>query len=115
MDDAAPALSSASVDGDALKLTFNEALDEGSVPPASAFAVTVAGSARTVGSVAVSESAVTLSLSSAVVSGETVTVGYTVPDGCRYAAGEGHRRKCGGHVCQHPGDQRDSRAPRKCR
>ena len=81
MDDAAPALSSASVEGDALKLTFNESLDEGSVPPASSFAVTVAGSSRTVSSVAVSESEVTLTLSTAVVSGETVTVGYTVPTG----------------------------------
>ena len=80
-DEAAPELSSASVDGSALTLTFNEALDEGSVPPASSFSVTVAGSARTVESVSVSGSAVTLTLASAVTSGETVTVGYTVPTG----------------------------------
>ena len=80
-DDTAPTLSSATVDGDALSLVFDEALDGGSVPPASSFAVTVAGSARTVESVSVSGSAVTLTLASAVTSGETVTVGYTVPTG----------------------------------
>ena len=74
-----PTLSSATVDGDALTLTFSEALDGDSEPPASSFAVTVVGSARTVDAVAVSGSTVTLTLSSAVVSGETVTVGYTVP------------------------------------
>ena len=42
------ALVSASVTGDALTLTFADALDESSVPPAGAFAVTVAGEARTV-------------------------------------------------------------------
>ena len=81
VDDTAPTLSSASVDGDALTLTFSEALDGDSEPAASTFAVTVAGSARTVDAVAVSEKVVTLTLSSAVVSGETVTVGYTVPTG----------------------------------
>ncbi len=81
VDDMAPTLSSASVDGDALTLTFSEALDGDSEPPAFSFAVTVAGSARTVDAVAVSEKVVTLTLSSAVVSGETVTVGYTVPTG----------------------------------
>ena len=81
VDDAAPALSIASVDGATLTLTFGEALDEDSKPPASAFAVTVAGSSRTAEAVSVSGSAVTLTLSSAVTSGETVTVGYTVPTG----------------------------------
>ena len=80
-DDAAPALTGATVDGAALTLTFGEALDEGSVPPASSFAVTVAGSARAVDSAAVSGSTVVLTLSSAVTSGEMVTVGYTVPTG----------------------------------
>ena len=80
-DDVAPTLSSASVDGDALTLTFSEALDGDSVPPASSFAVTVGDSARAVDSAAVSGSTVVLTLSSAVTSGETVTVGYTVPTG----------------------------------
>ena len=80
-DDAAPALTGASVDGAALTLTFGEALDEGSVPPASSFAVTVAGATRAVDSAAVSGSVVTLTLTSAVTPGETVTVGYTAPAG----------------------------------
>ena len=81
VDDAAPVLSSASVDGAVLTLAFSEALDTASQPPASSFAVSVAGSARTVDAVAVSGKVVTLTLSSSVSSGETVTVGYTVPTG----------------------------------
>ena len=81
VDDAAPVLSSATVDGAVLALTFGEALDGDSAPPVSTFAVTVGGTARTVDAVAVSGSAVTLTLSSAVTSGETVTVSYTVPTG----------------------------------
>ena len=69
------------MDGSELTLTFDEALDEGSIAPASAFAVTVAGAARTVDSVSVSGSAVTLTLASAVTTGETVTVSYTAPTG----------------------------------
>ena len=80
VDEVAPALASASVDGDALMLTFGEALDEGSTPGSDAFAVAVGGTARGVSHVAVNGSAVTLTLASAVVSGETVTVGYTVPN-----------------------------------
>ena len=81
VDEVAPTRSRASVDGDELALTFNEALDGDSVPPKSAFAVTVAGAARGVDTVAVSGKVVTLTLSSSVSSGETVTVGYTVPTG----------------------------------
>ena len=81
VDDAAPTLSSASVDGAVLTLTFSEALDTASQPPASSFAVSVGGTARTVDAVVVSGKVVTLTLSSAVTSGQTVTVGYTVPTG----------------------------------
>ena len=81
VDEVAPTRSSASVDGDELALTFDEALDGDSVPPKSAFAVTVADAARGVDTVAVSGKVVTLTLSSSVSSGETVTVGYTVPTG----------------------------------
>ena len=80
-DDAAPVLTGASVVGAALTLTFGEALDGDSTPPASSFAATVAGGARTVDAVSISESTVALTLSSAVTSGQTVTVGYTVPTG----------------------------------
>ena len=78
-DTIAPALDSATVSGASLLLTYDEALDEGSEPAASAFAVTAAGSAVTVSSVDVSGSAVRLTLASAVSPGDTVTVSYTVP------------------------------------
>ena len=80
-DRVVPALASASVDGTILTLTFSEALDTDSKPAADAFAVTVEGTARTVDAVALSGSAVALTLASAVAAEETVTVGYTVPTG----------------------------------
>ena len=85
VDEVAPTLTAASVNGTALTLTFSEALDTASKPEPDAFAVTVAGDARTVDEVALSGSAVELTLASAVVSGETVTVGYTVPAGANAA------------------------------
>ena len=81
VDEIAPVLSSANVDGDALTLTFDEALDGNSVPDASAFSVAVDGTARGVSGVSMSGSSVTLTLASAVVSDEAVTVGYTAPAG----------------------------------
>ena len=74
-----PELSEASVDGAALTLTFNEALDESSEPPATAFTVTVGGNVRAVDSVEVTGSTVTLTLASAATSEDTVTVSYAVP------------------------------------
>ena len=79
VDEIAPALVSAAVDGTLLTLTWSDALDEGSVPATDAFAVTVAGASRGVDAVDVAESAVTLTLATAVASGETVTASYTVP------------------------------------
>ena len=80
---APPALrpESATVDGAALVLTFNHTLDEGVSLPTSAFTVTVGGATRTVNEALVSGTAVTLTLASAVVAGETVTVDYTKPEG----------------------------------
>ena len=77
VDGVYPSLDSAVVDGAELVLTWNEALRDDSVPAAGDFAVTVAGSSRNVGSVAVAGSAVTLTLASAVTSGQTVSVSYT--------------------------------------
>ncbi len=74
-DTAAPALQSATVEGAELALTYDEALS-GSAPNAGAFTVTVAGSSRSVNSVALSGKALTLTLASAVTSGQTVTVSY---------------------------------------
>ena len=81
VDEVAPALASAHVDGDALALTFNEALDGSSTPDATAFSVTVDGAARAVSDVAVGGTTVTLTLASAVEAAETVTVAYTAPTG----------------------------------
>ena len=85
----APALEWARVNGAEMGLRFDKGLDESSVPSASAFAVSVAGSARSVSSVSVRQDLVTLTLASAVTSGETVTVGYTPPSsgGLRLSGG----------------------------
>ena len=77
IDETAPTLLSATVEGTALKLVYDEALKATPAPVASDFTVTVAGSARTVSGVAISGATVTLTLSSAVSSGETVTLDYT--------------------------------------
>ena len=74
-----PGISSATVDGATLTLTFDEPLDTGETPDRTAFAVTVGDSGRGVAAVAVSGSAVTITLVPAVVAGDTVTVGYTAP------------------------------------
>ena len=77
--DTAPALSTAAVDGAALTLTFDQALKASSVPAASAFSVTVAGSARTVSAVRLSGSTVVLTLASPAAHGEAVAVSYAPP------------------------------------
>ena len=76
-----PDLSTATVDGTTLTLTYDEALDEASGLAADAFSVTVGGLERAVDGVSVSGSSVILTLGSAVASGATVTVtvSYTVP------------------------------------
>ena len=81
LDEIAPALTGASVNGTLLTLSFDEALDQDAAPAADAFAVTVAGTARDVESLSLSlsGSAVELTLAAAVAAGESVTVGYTPP------------------------------------
>ena len=78
-DTAAPTLDTATVDGAALTLTYTKALDDGAVPLPTDYAVTVAGSSWAVTDVDVIESAVWLTLESAVTSTQTVAVSYTVP------------------------------------
>ena len=73
---AAPRFSSATVKGATLEMTYSEALDGNSVPDPDDFTVMVAGAARGVDSVAVSGPTVTLTLSSAVMFDEAVTVSY---------------------------------------
>ena len=74
-----PTPSSGAVDGANLTITFNEALNTGETPDKSAFEVTVGDSSRGVETVTLSGSVVTLKLTTAVFSGETVAVDYTAP------------------------------------
>ena len=117
-DATAPALSTAAVNGASLTLTYNEALDANSVPASGAFTVTVAGSTRALANtnpVAISSSAVTLTLASAVTAGQTVTVGYTAPttNPIRDAAGNNAGNLTNRSVTNNtPGDTRDTTAPR---
>ena len=76
-----PELSTVSVAGAAVTLTFDEALDETSVPGPAAFTVIVGGEGRPVDAVAVSGSVVTVTLVTAVASGDAVSLGYTAPTG----------------------------------
>ena len=77
--DTAPVVSSAAVNGAALAITFDQALDAASTPAASAFTVSVGGSARTVSNVALSGKVATLTLATAVIHSDAVTVQYTTP------------------------------------
>ena len=74
-----------SVNGTALVLTYNEALDTGSVPAAGAFTVKVGGtevslaSSNPVEVSGIPNNTVTLTLAAAVTASATVTVSYAVP------------------------------------
>ena len=77
VDDTAPMLSSASVNGNTLTLTYGETLDGSSRPGSGDFTVAGGNSARTVSNVGVSGRAVTLTLNPAVEHGETgIRVSY---------------------------------------
>ena len=81
-DIAPPGLVSAVVDGNTLTLTYDEVLGTLSTPASSAFTVTVAGTARTVTSVAGAAGGSTVTLDfdgAAVTSSQRVTVRYDVP------------------------------------
>jgi len=68
------------VDGRSVALTFDAALDGASVPAPGAFTVSVDGTARTPGGVALDGATVTLALGAAVAEGAAVTVAYAAPD-----------------------------------
>ena len=76
-DETPPMLTGATVNGSTLVLTYDEALDGASVPAEGDFVVTADGSAITVNGVRVAGSTVTLTLATAVESGQTVTLAYT--------------------------------------
>ena len=93
-DSAKPALAGAAASGTMVALTFGEPLDETSVPPASAFAVEVGGSAAALAAVdpvSVSGRAVSLALAAAAPAGAAVEVDYAKPgtNPIRDAAGNG--------------------------
>ena len=75
----APTVSSATVDGATVTLTFSEGLMETPLPAVTTFTVNVGSNQRGVNSVAISGSKVTVTLASAVTSTDAVTVSYTVP------------------------------------
>ena len=79
-----PGVQAATVDGATLTLTYAEDLDTTVTLPLTAFAVQVNESPRTISAVAVSGSNVTLTLESAVASGDSVTVDYARPDGIHF-------------------------------
>ena len=75
----APTVSSAVADGTRLVLTFNAPLGQGATPAASAFTVTVGGTTHTVNTVTLSGFTVTLTLATAVTTGQIVDISYTPP------------------------------------
>ena len=79
VDALAPTLGEAFVDGSGLTLRYSEPLDENSVPPPTAFSVSVGGASRTVTDVGVSGKLVNVTLATAVRPGEEASVGYTLP------------------------------------
>ena len=82
MKPALAATRGAVVDATTLTLTYDEVLDSSSTPPASAFSVFGGASTRTVADVAVSRSAVQLTLAPPVEYWETgIEVNYTPPTG----------------------------------
>ena len=74
-----PSPDSATVNGNRLTLTFDAPMDGNSRPATSAFTVKVNGSAVNLSGVNISGRDVTLTLSSAVAAGNSVTVSYTKP------------------------------------
>ncbi len=78
-DSAAPALSTASVNGATLTLTYAESLDATSTPATTDFVVIVGGVPVDVSSVSVSGTTVTLILTTAATVSQTVTIDYVVP------------------------------------
>ena len=77
--DTAPAVSSISINGATLVITFDQNLKSTSTPAASAFSVSVNGSGRTVSAVAIAAQTVTLTLAAPVIHSDAVTVTYTIP------------------------------------
>ena len=67
------------VNGATLTVRYNEPLDKNSVPPSSAFTVTVNDAPTAVDNVAIADRRVTMTLATPVRAGDTVQLSYTVP------------------------------------
>ncbi|MBP7337153.1 SwmB domain-containing protein, partial [Niveispirillum sp.] len=78
---ALPALQSATIDGNTLVMTYDQALDGVNIPTNASFSVFVGAGLATITNVAVdgTNKTVTLTLSAPVAVGDTVTVSYTDP------------------------------------
>ena len=94
-DVTAPTVSSASVDGTTLEVTFSETLDAGSEPAGSAFTVKGIDADQTPSAVSVSGAVVTLTLDRRAVHDDTVTVSYAQPT---HGAAQGPVGQRGGRV-----------------
>ncbi len=119
VDGAPPSFESAAAKGTTLTVTFDEALDDGSVPAAAAFTVMRTprgGSAtrsRLTGTPAIAGAKVTLNLARAAAPGDALTVGYTAPDGdmLRDMAGNEAGDFAGKRAMNLTGDPGDATAP----
>ncbi len=80
VDDTAPVLSNFIIQGNKITLTYDDLLDDGSVPATSAFAVRVQFVDVTVDNVAVSGREVVLTLGSPAAEADIVVMNYTVPE-----------------------------------
>ena len=79
VDTVAPTVSGATIARDVLVLTYNEALDAGSLPAPADYTLTLgSGVAPTVSGVAINGATLTLTLSAMVVPADDVTLAYTV-------------------------------------
>ena len=117
--DGGPSLPRAAVQGTTLVLTYDEALDSGSVPAAVAFTVKrsppggSAERARLAGTPAIDRAKVTLTLAEAVAHGDAVTVGYTAPSAnpLRDASGNRVAEFADRAVTNNTGDPGDATKP----
>ena len=79
-DTTKPSLTTATVNGTVMILTYNEALDTNSVPAVAAFAATVGGTAATISSITITGTTVRLNMAANVGHGSTVRLTYTIPN-----------------------------------
>lgn len=77
IDQTAPVLETATVNGTSLVLDYDETLNSGSIPATSDFTVLVNSISRSVSNVSISTDKVTLTLSSATIGEDVVTVTYS--------------------------------------